>query len=358
MLVSHRILNAYVSQKTVVSVLIVLMVISALDLLAQLIEELGELNDNYTVIDALVYVGLYIPSSVYKYMPFAALVGGLIGLGGLAATSELVVMRSAGISLLNITWMVIKPVLWFILVMLLLAEYVIPVADQYAENRRSLLLQGKDTVLNSPEGLWNREGDVFMHVNSVQANGRLYGVTRYHYDDNYRLLKSSFAESAIYIDGIWQEENVKETHFEGNRLYTNDYLVRAWETELTPGLLTILVQDTDNLAISKLYNYAQYLERQNLESDKYWLAYWGKVLQPLVIISLVLVAVSFIFGPLRQVTMGYRIFTGVVVGIVFQLLQKLLGPASLLYGLPPLLAVLLPIVFCLFFGWFLIQRTR
>lgn len=361
-----RLLNAYIFRTTVVSILMVLLVITALDLLAKLIDELGSLTPSYTFFEVLVYVLLSIPSSFYQFMPFAGLVGGLVGLGSLASTSELVIMRAAGVSLLQLTWAVLKPVLWFIAAMLIFAEYVIPVSDQYAESRRSALLQGDNSALSAKGGVWNREGTLFMHFNSVQANGKLLGVTRYQYNDKQQLISASFAKTALHTSEGWREENVVETRFpdtlfEGNKedpITTEKYSSRPWETELSPNLLTILVQDTDNLAISKLYDYAQYLDKQNLDNGKYLLAYWGKVLQPLVIISLVLVAVSFIFGPLREVTMGYRIFTGVVVGIVFQLVQKLLGPASLLYGISPLFAVLLPILFCFGLGLFLLARTR
>lgn len=353
-----RLLNGYIFRTTVASIIVVLLVISALDILAKLIDELGNLTPEYTFLEALFYVVLAIPSSFYQYMPFAGLVGGLVGLGSLASTSELVVMRAAGVSLLRITWSVIKPVLWFIVAMLLFAEYVIPSADQYAEKRRSLLLQGNNSALSSKAGLWNREGDTFMHFNRVQSNGQLSGVTRYTYDAHNTLLSSSFSERAFYLDGQWLEENIVETVFMPENTTINRYATREWDTTLSPNLLTILVQETDNLSISKLSEYADYLGQQNIDNNQYLLAYWSKVLQPLVIISLVLVAVSFIFGPLREVTMGYRIFTGVVVGIVFQLVQKLLGPASLLYGISPLFAVLLPILVCFGIGLYLLARTR
>ncbi len=354
-----RLLNTYIFRTILASIIVVLLVISSLDLLAKLIDELGNLSYGYTFFEALLYVVLAAPASFYQYMPFASLVGALVGLGSLASSSELVIIRAAGVSLVRIFWAVIKPVLWFIVIMLLLAEYVIPTLDQYSENRRSLLLQGNNNALSSKQGLWNREGNNFMHFNSVQSNGKISGITRYEYNDQGRLLTVSFAEVAFYINGQWQEENIVETQFdrEGGTVVTQ-YNSRLWETELSPNLLTILVQDVDNLAISKLYEYAKYLDRQSLDNGKYLLAYWGKVLQPLVIMSLVLVAVSFIFGPLREVTMGYRIFTGVVVGIVFQLSQKLLGPASLIYGISPLWAVLLPIIACLGFGFFLFSKVR
>lgn len=336
----------------------VLLVICALDLLAKLIDELDSLSGRYTFGEVLIYTGLNLPLSIYKYMPFAALVGSLIGLGSLAATSELVAMRAAGVSLWRITLAVIKPVVLLSLVTLMLAEYIVPTAEQYAENRRSLKREGVSTALSSRSGLWNREANEFMYFNSVQANGRLLGVTRYQFNDNQQLIASSFSTSAIFVDDHWQEEGVIETLIGASGTEKNTYASRRWDSQLSPALLTILVQDSDNLSISKLHHYLSYLGQQGIDSGRYQLSFWSKVLQPLAIISLVLIAVSFIFGPLREVTMGYRIFIGVVVGIVFQLAQKLLGPTSLVYGFPPLVAVTLPIVVCFCLGFFLLLRNR
>jgi len=100
------------------------------------------------------------------------------------------------------------------------------------------------------------------------------------------------------------------------------------------------------------------LQQQGLDSDDFQLALWKKVLQPLAIGGLVLVAISFIFGPLRDGTMGFRIFAGVIVGIAFQTSQDLLGPASLVFGFAPLYAALVPIGICLAAGFLLLSRSR
>lgn len=107
-----------------------------------------------------------------------------------------------------------------------------------------------------------------------------------------------------------------------------------------------------------LHYYTHYLQEQNLTASNYSLAFWQKLLQPLATASLVLIAISFVFGPLRSVTMGQRIFTGVVFGIVFVLLQKLLGPSSLVFGFPPLIAVMIPILACIALGIYLLRRAR
>ena len=200
-----RRLNRYVARSVVGAVAMVLLVLVALDAISALIDEMGEVEGDYTILEVLIYVGLTLPTRIYEQIPFSALVGCLWGLGSLAGSSELVVMRAAGISIARITWTVIKPVLWFIALGLALGEYVTPLTDQIAESRRALA-QGEKEALQSRRGLWSREGNEFMHFNAVLPNGVLFGVTRYGFDEQGRLQSSSFIKRATYQGGgVWLE---------------------------------------------------------------------------------------------------------------------------------------------------------
>ena len=198
-----------------------------------------------------------------------------------------------------------------------------------------------------------------MHFNAVQPNGKLFGVTRYHFSDSGRLERSSFSQTVIYQDGgYWLEEQGVETIIGEEEVVTHEFASRRWDTDMSPTLLNVLVLDPSALSIQNLYAYATYLEEQQLENSEYWLSFWRKLLQPLITAGLVIIAVSFIFGPLREVTMGYRIFTGVIVGIVFRTAQDLLGPASLVYGFSPLFAVSLPMIVCFGVGFYLLRKSN
>ncbi|GAB3093512.1 LPS export ABC transporter permease LptG [Aestuariicella hydrocarbonica] len=352
-----RKLSRYIGRTVIGAVAMVLLVIVALDAIAALVDQLGELKGDYDFIEALMFVGLTLPGRIYENIPFSSLVGCLVGLGILAGSSELVVMRAAGVSLAQITWAVMKPVLFFIGLSLVLGEYVTPLTDQIAESRRAIA-QGDRHALESRHGLWNRDGKEFTHFNAVLPNGRLYGVTRYQFDDQGKLLASSFARTAIFQKDHWIEESGKETVLTETGIEKHDYAWRRWDTKLSPALLNVLVLEPDALSIQDLYSYSKYLQQQDIESSQYQLAFWKKLLQPLATASLVLIAVSFVFGPLREVTMGYRIFTGVIVGIVFRTSQDLLGPASLVFGFPPLMAVLIPVLICAAIGILLLRKAN
>ena len=149
-----------------------------------------------------------------------------------------------------------------------------------------------------------------------------------------------------------------ETVFEGDSIALRSYLQLDWNIDLSPQLLSVLLVDPQRQSISGLFRFAAYFREEGLEAGSYYLAFWKKLLQPAATGALVLLAISFIFGPLREATMGFRIFVAIFIGLGFTIIQRLLEPASLLYGFSPVLAVLFPIIVCFVLGVLLIRRVR
>lgn len=351
-----RKLDNYIGRSVLVAILAVLGIILGLASLFAFIDEMSDVSQTYSVMDAGHYVLFTAPRRLYDMLPMAALIGCLIGLGSLASSSELTIMRAAGVSIGRIVWAVMRPMLLIMVAGLLIGEYVAPPAENLAQAARSLA-QGSGDAQTGRHGVWHRQGNEFIHINTVQPNGLLYGVTRYHFDDQRHLEEASFAKRARYEDGKWLLDDVSATRFLGDRTEVSANPSETWEVSLTPQLLNTVVLAPESLSISGLWGYIHYLSQQGLSNGKYWLAFWTKVLQPLVTAALVLMAISFIFGPLRSVTLGQRVFTGVLVGFVFRIAQDLLGPSSLVFGFPPLLAVVVPGAICALAGVWLLRRA-
>lgn len=349
-------LDRYIGRSVLLAILVVLAVIVGLALLFAFIDELGDVEGGYGTVDALLYVALTTPRRLYEMLPMAALIGCLIGLGTLASSSELTVMRAAGVSLGRIVWAVTKPLLVIMLAGVLVGEYVSPLTEDVAQAKRSMAM-GRGEAQSSRKGVWHRQGDEFVHINAVQPNGVLLGVTRYQFDDQRRLQVASFARRGEYREGRWVLSGLSVTRFLEGRTEVEARSEEPWAVELTPQLLGTVVLEPEALSIVGLWRYIHYLGDQGLNNARYWLAFWTKSLQPVVTLSLVLLAISFIFGPLRSVTLGQRIFTGVVVGFVFRIAQDLLGPASQVFGFSPLLAVLVPAGIAAAIGLLLLRRA-
>ena len=353
-----RRLSNHVGTTVFASICVALVVLVGLDAVGAIIDQSADLGRNYQFSDMLVYIVTLIPSKLYDFMPFGCLIGCLVGLGILQGNSEVVVMRASGVSPLRGVGFVLKPVLLFILLAVTIGEYFSPYLDQLAEGRREYLRKG-ESAQDSTSGFWNREGNEFMHFNAVFPGGVLYGVTRYRFDDDKTIEEASFSSRATYnaVDGHWTEENVSITRFFGDRTEVDKKVTRYWGSELTPNVLTVNILPADSLPIASLSDYIRFLRQQNADSADYEVAYWRKLLQPLIIIGLVLIGISFVFGPLRESTMGFRIFVGVVAGVAFRIIQDMLGPLSIVFGFPPFLAVITPVVFCVVVGVYLLRRS-
>jgi len=349
-------LDRYIGSSVFVAIIAVLAIILGLATLFAFIDEMGDVSETYTLVDVLSFVLLTAPRRLYEMLPMAALIGCLIGLGSLASSSELTVMRAAGVSIGRIVWAVMKPMLVLMLAGVLIGEYVAPATESMAQANRSLA-QGSGDAQSAKHGMWHRQGDEFIHINAVQPNGLLYGVTRYQFDKERHLLSSSFAKKAEFDGTYWELSDVATTVFHERSTEVLNAPTERWNVALSPQLLSTVVMVPESLSISGLWGYIHYLAEQGLSNGRYWLAFWVKVLQPLVTAALVLMAISFIFGPLRSVTLGQRVFTGVLVGFTFRIVQDLLGPSSLVFGFSPLFAVLVPAGVCGLAGVWLLRRA-
>lgn len=351
-----RRLDRYIMGNVGGAIFLVMMVVLSLDLVFGYIAELDDVRADYQALEAAMYMLFTLPRRIYDFLPLGAFMGCLVGLGAMASSSELTVIRAAGVSLRRIVWSAMKPALVVVLIGLVIGEYVAPHTERLAQSEKAVA-RGGDGNIADATGVWHREGDTFIHLNTVRPDGSLHGVALFRFNDDRWMVSASFARTATFQGDHWRLEDVSRTLLsrEGTEREVADE--ERWESGLTPDVLSVLVVKPENLPLTGLYTYARYLDEQGLTSGQYWLAFWKKVLMPVGTAVMVIVAISFIFGPLRSVTMGFRVFTGLIVGLLFKYMQDLLGPMSLVFGFNPVLAILIPIVINGLIGAWLMRRA-
>ena len=260
-------LDRYIGSSVLIAILAVLGIILGLASLFAFIDEVGNVTDTYTVMDVLSFVALTAPRRLYEMMPMAGLIGCLIGLGGLASNSELTIMRAAGVSIGRIVWAVMKPMLLLMACSVLIGEYVAPPSEATAQANRALA-QGSGDAQSARHGLWHRQGDEFIHINAVQPDGLLIGVTRYTFDKERHMLTSSFAKRAQYSAEKWTLSDVTTTYFRnvGQGIKASTEVINVpteqWDIALKPELLNTVVMVPEALPISGLWSYIHYLKDQ------------------------------------------------------------------------------------------------
>ena len=352
-------LDRYVGIHILGAFCVVMLVLLGLMGISMLLDELGDVDARYQLSDALVFVLLSLPATANQLLPLSALVATLVGLGMLASTSELTVMRASGLSLARLILTVLKPVMLLAFAALLLSEFVVPIAQQSAAGYK-IEKQGAAKAQSANAGAWYREADSFIHVGAILPGGELIGIVQHQFDRDHRLTQTLAAERARYSTQGWVLANTRLARFDpmGAQISLEQSVSQPWETDLTPELLSVVLVEPRYLAVSELGAYSNYLNQQGVDPKRYDLAFWGKVMQPLSVVALVLVGTAFIFGPLRSVTVGQRILTGVIVGLVFKFSQDLLAPASQVLGFAAFWAALIPILVSLLFAGFLLVRVR
>ena len=152
-------------------------------------------------------------------------------------------------------------------------------------------------------------------------------------------------------------EDVTITHFnEPLRVTQTEQDNFIWKSSLTPEKLSIVMVKPEELSLSGVYQYVDYLKKSGQDETRYELAFWRKVLQPVSVGVMMLLALSFVFGPLRSVTMGERVLSGVIFGFGFYLSNEVFGPMTLIYHLPPFFGAIAPSLFFLGLTIYLLNR--
>jgi len=294
------------------------------------------------------FVALITPQSMYQLFPMAALLGSLMGLGGLSANSELIAMRASGLSI----WRIIRSIMQVGVLMLVVAvfvgEVVAPVAEQHGQKLRAAAMNRAISFLSS-RGLWVRDENLFINARRVLADNTLTDVTVYEFDDETRLKVVTQAVKAQYRDGQWILQDVSRTEFTDDRVLVRHEEQLARASTLTPELLGVVALKPENMSIRDITQFIGYLEENGLDTRQYRYAFWGRFMTPLAALVMLFISVPFVFGSLRSVSAGQRVFIGMLVGFGFYLISQIVGQVGQVFGFNPLLTTLAPgAVFTLF----------
>src|SRR5690606_3203971 len=195
----------------------------------------------------------------------------------------------------------------------------------------------------------------------IRDDNQLAGISIYSFNHQRRLQSVRYAASAEYNADkkLWDLSQVDQSDLtDPQQIKGSQTLSGEWQTTLTPDKLGVVALDPTALSISGLYNYTRYLKQSGQVSGRYELNMWSKIFQPLSVAVMMLMALSFIFGPLRSVPMGVRVVTGISFGFVFYVLDQIFGPLTLVYGIPPLIGALLPSAsFFAISLWLMLRRS-
>ena len=364
-------IERYLAQIVVSYTLLVMLVLLVIFGFFEFMNQVSKLTETYTLAKGTLYTLLKLPVYSYEIFPIVLVIGTLMGLGSLANQSELTVLRVTGWSIKRILWAVLKTALMMWLVIAMLGEWVAPSSEAYAKKLRAEALNQSFSV-GSKSGLWIKDENRYIHVDRVVSSTELRNITIYELSHG-ALTKLSSVQNASYLKDHWQfnqavEQSLKFT--DANIEIDSQAILPQLSVEvnsldrlemsfpLKPEKLQNLDIETRYLSAWDLYQYIQFLQANDLETGVHELEFWRKVSMPLVVIAMIAIVFPLIFGSIRQVSMGQRVFLGVLLGMGFHLLNQLMGNLTVVYQWPIAIGALLPALILLAIAMFWLQRTR
>ena len=301
------------------------------------ITEIDQGGDRLSVLQIFQITLLLMPSGLYLLMPLVAMLGTLLGVGQLAAQSELTAMRAAGYSNLRIGRSAMIAGLLLGLIAVVLGESLAPAGERAAESIKS---GSSEIVASKP--VWLRDGYNLFYIRRLLSEDRFADADVYRLGDTLQLTEMLHVGEAHWENDAWQFDAVGRTVFTGERTEVESLDRMEWRSGLTPEVLKLYVLEADTVSASGLLRLVGYLDDNGLDATEQRLELWRKLIAPLTVMAMVLFAVPFVFGPTRGGGAGQRLLIGVLVGVSFHLLNEISASLGTLYGWSAPLAAGLP----------------
>ena len=353
-----RLLDRYIALTLIKTTLLALLSLVLLFSFFSLVDQLDSTGKgNYGVWQALYYVFLTIPRLSSELFPIATVIGSMTTLGMFARHSELAVLRTSGISQLRFAWSLCKGAAILIFISLLVGEVLSPYTEETAQHMRSVALSEQIT-LKTKHGFWSRDGQSFINIRKILPGDRVEGIYIYEFDDADKLRISTFAKRAEYKDEQWVLEDIRQTEITDEGINVRQMNFATWEALLNPEVINLIIVKPQFLSFIGLYNYIGYLKANGQRSVIYEQALWLKIIHPVTILVMVLIAVPLVKSYSRMTAIGQRVFLGCLVGVIFHIINQIASHVGIVYSLHPALSVTFPTLFMLTVtGWFLRKET-
>ncbi len=344
-----NVLTGYIVKEILKASAVAVTLLLTLFMLFTFSDELKDMGKGgYGLEQILMYLALTAPTVFYELVPFGALLGSLFVVGAMANNREIVAMRAAGLSIFWIIKSVMLAGLVMVVVAFLVGEFVAPKAIHKAKLIK-MLAQKDGIAIRARSGVWLKEKDEFVNVRKIKGKGELAEVYRYKVNENDQLLSMEKIDKATFLgDGVWQVNGINRSEVSSKQVFSSTQESSEWKTSIEPDLLNVVVVKSDNMSLYDLYMYIDFLKQNNQKAQTFELAFWSRLINPLVVFVMLMVSIPFVVGIQRGVSTGGRMMAGVVIGMTFNIFDKIAGYVGLVYGFDPMIMAILPsaVVFC------------
>jgi lipopolysaccharide export system permease protein len=359
-------------REVVIAVALVTLGFVALFFFFDFVEELQSVNHigaiGYRIPQALLYIGLLIPSHIYELMPITVLIGTIFVMARLAQSSEFTILRTSGLGPWRALRILLSLGLLFVVFTFAVGDYLTPLADKAGQLLKARF-QGQVTVGRT--GAWLKEkqayGNYAINVGALASDGTMKDVRIFEFDNQGHLVSMTQGATGSFGDHEdWLLNTVDRTEF-GTADAKDGHVSRQfldqlrWPTSVTAEMVAAAVLKPARMGTIDLFQYIQHLSSNNQSAQKYEIQFWKKVFYPLSCLVMVVLALPFAYFHFRSGGIASYVFGGVMAGISFVLLNNVLGDLGSLRGWQPWITAALPgliysVLSLTAFTWLVLRR--
>ncbi|MDP3559961.1 MAG: LPS export ABC transporter permease LptG [Legionellaceae bacterium] len=354
----NRIIDRYIGKQVLMAIGLVLLVLLALQVFILLVNELGDIGKgDYTFSTSIKVIFFRLPYDLSALFPMACLLGTLVGLGSMAEHSELTIIRMSGMSMLQITAVICQVAFVLILLIAMSSEFIFPKFMDYAAEEKMLALSQGQAFTQS-YGLWIRADQDFVFVQTSIGTKTLHNVLQFHLDKAHHMKFARKIKTIKFENHQWTAYDIQQTNFSSQRLTQTVLPEMLWDIPLSQDIIRLHNKTPDEMSLGQLWRVRASRQQISQGSFSVNYAFWSRLSQPFSTLVMMLLAIPFIFGPLRNSSIGYKVIVGAVVGFGFYTVTHFFGSVCQMLQWSPLLAAVAPIVCAAIFGVVFMRYAR
>jgi len=354
-----QILRTHIIFSVLKTFALLIAILSGLQFFINLISQLGDIGSGeYTLINAVKYSFLILPNAIYNILPIIVLLGTLLSLSILSAHNEIIVMRTSGVSDGKIINAAFMSVILLLIIMIPVGEIIAPHAT-YIANTKKFAAQNNITELKIEDAFWAKDENNFIRISKVLPGLQLQGVSQYKFGNNHKLISASFSEYAFFSNNQWYLKNTAQTDFkQDDTSYQTKTALQPWQVNISKELLQSSKIEPQDMNLLQLYSLIYHHQLKGVILKSYSLEFWRRIFMPLTSFVIVILAFPFAFTRQRSSNIGLKLFAGIIIGLAFYILNRLLGSFSLVYNISPITATIIPSLLSSIIGLLFLYKLR
>lgn len=322
------ILNRYIAQTWLRLLMLCLSGFIGIYLVIDLIEKIPRfLRAGGAAGDILQYFVWKLPEMLSRTATFSVLMATLLTLGVLSRDSEIIAMRSCGVSLLKISLPMLTLGLITSILLLVNSELVLP--HSYARTElidRVKIKKNSDHATFKRNNIWFRSKSMILQARLFEPKTRtLSGVVVWNIDDFMNPVSRINADTAVYREGRWFLNSTTMRNFQSVAGYAPQTAqTMALDLNLKVEDLKVLDKDADNMSIRTLNEYAENLRRGGYQAYRYLTMMHTKIASPFAALIMVLLGIPFALRNSRSGGIAMGIGASIGIGFAYFVVNAVL----------------------------------